>query len=114
MADLSIKNNELWRVAITWNEPAYKGNGDLTYIISRSSNGSNWTQIASTTGLSYTDITPNSSLFYYKVATVDSSRESIASPSESASVSITPQGRYDTPAELVALPSVSDIKTRYA
>ena len=114
VADLSIKNNELWRVAITWNEPAYKGNGDLTYIISRSSNGSNWTQIASTTGLSYTDITPNSSLFYYKVATVDSSRESIASPSESASVSITPQGRYDTPAELVALPSVSDIKTRYA
>lgn len=114
VADLSIKSNELWRVAITWEEPAYKGNGDLTYIVKRSSNGSTWTEIARTTGLSYTDITPNSQIYYFKVYSMDSSNESAEMPTESTVVSIIPQGRYDKPAEILSSPEVSDIKTRYS
>ena len=113
-ADLSIKNSELWRVAITWEEPVYKGNGDLTYLISRSEDDTTWEEISSTTGLSYTDIVPESKTYYYKVASQDTSNESEGNPTYSTSVELFPKGRFEEPAELVSEPVVGEITTRYA
>jgi len=114
VADLSIKDSQLWRVAVTWEEPVYKGNGDLTYIIYRSGNGSIWTEVSRTTGLSYTDIVPNSQTYFYKVSSIDSSQESMLNPTSSLQVNIFPKGRYDQPAELISQAVVSNITTRYA
>jgi hypothetical protein len=114
VADLSIKGSELWRVALTWEEPTYKGNGDLTYIIERSGNNVTWTEVSRTSGLSYTDIVPESKTYYYKVATIDSSNESVADPSYSTVVQLHPKGRYEEPPELISEPVVSEITTRYA
>jgi hypothetical protein len=113
-ADLSVKDNELWRIALTWDEPAYKGNGDLTYIIERSTDKVTWTEVSRTTGLSYTDIVPESKSYYYKVATVDSSNESMLNPTYSTYVDIWPKGRYEEPPELISNPVVSEITTRNA
>jgi hypothetical protein len=112
-ADLSVKDKELWRVALTWNEPVYRGNGDLTYIIERSTDKVTWTEVSRTTGLSYTDIVPESKSYYYKVATVDSSNESILSPTYSRYVDIWPRGRYEEPPQLISDPVTTDVTTRY-
>jgi hypothetical protein len=113
-ADLSIKGTELWRVALTWEVPIYKGNGDLTYIIVRSEDGITWSEVARTTGLSYTDIVPESKTYYYKVASVDTSNESLNSPTYSTIVELFPKGRYEEPAELISNALVSGVTTRYA
>jgi hypothetical protein len=113
-ADLSIKASELWRTALTWEEPVYKGNGDLTYIIERSGDNTTWVEIARTSGLSYTDIVPESKTYYYKVASIDTSNESVADPSYSTTVELFPKGRYEEPPEIISNPVITDITTRYA
>jgi hypothetical protein len=113
-ADLSVRDNELWRVALSWNEPAYKGNGDMTYIIERSSNGSTWGEVSRTAGLSYTDIVPESKTYYYKVATIDTSNESIINPTYSNFVEILPKGRYEDAPALISNPVISNVTTRNA
>jgi hypothetical protein len=112
-ADLSIKGSELWRVALTWEEPAYKGNGDLTYIIERSGDGVTWTEVSRTAGLSYTDIVPESKTYYYKVASIDTSNESILNPTYSTLVELQPKGRYEEPPELISDPVTTEVTTRY-
>lgn len=114
VADLSIKSTELWRSALTWEEPIYKGNGELSYIIYRSETGNFWQEVASTTGLAYTDIVPYSQTYYYMIGTVDTSNESQSSPSYSHVVELHPQGRYEEPPELLDNPLVHDVTTRSA
>jgi hypothetical protein len=114
VADLSVKDNELWRVAITWEEPEYKGNGQLTYIVHRSEDNSTWTEVSRTSGLSYTDIVPESKTYYYKVAAIDTSNESILNPTYSTYVEIWPRGRFEEAPELISEPKVTDITTRNA
>jgi hypothetical protein len=111
---LSIKGSELWRTALTWEEPEYKGNGDLTYIIERSGDNVTWAEIARTSGLSYTDIVPQSKTYYYKVATMDTSNESIANPSYSSVVELYPRGRYEEPPVIISNAVVTEITTRNA
>ena len=95
-------------------EPAYTGNGSLTYKIQRSTDNSTWEDIATTTGLSYTDTVATSSLFYYRVASYDSSDASQASPSYTSSVSITPKGTFDAAPSLSSDPTVTGITTKRA
>jgi hypothetical protein len=114
ISDTSIKEAKLWRAALTWEEPSYIGNGDITYIIEKSLDGISWIELDRISGNAYSDISESSREYYYRVATVDSSDESMNNPSYSISLNITPEGRFTSPAELVSKPVVSDVTTRMA
>ncbi len=98
--------------SINMEEPGYKGNGNLTYIIERSENKISWVEVNRTSGLSYTDIVPQSKTYYYKVASIDTSNESILNPTYSTYVDIWPKGRFQEPPEIISEPVVTDITTR--
>lgn len=112
--DGSIKDASLWRASIIWNEPEYKGTGDLTYHIERSEDGETWTEVATTTGLAYIDTVPESKLYYWRVSSTDNSDESINNPSYANAVSLVPRGKYLEPANLTSGPATSSITTTRA
>lgn len=114
MADTSIKSAELWRASLNWDEPTYKGDGNLSYIIQRSTDGLSWTTVDRTTGLSYTDSVDSSRIYYYQVGSSDSTDQSQSNPSMSSVVSGTVQGVYLEPAELVSGIVLTNIGTRNA
>ncbi len=113
-SDASIKAVSLWRASLAWETPDYTGLGDLTYTIQRSTDGTTWTTVGTTDGTAYVDTVSTSSLFYWRVGTSDSSDASIASPSYSNAVTLTPKGSYTSSATLTSGPSVSDITTKKA
>lgn len=112
--DASIKSDELWRATLTWSAPAYKGTGNLTYIIERSTNNSSWTEIDRITSRSYTDTVSTSQTYYYRVATIDTSDASKNNPSYATSVSVLPKGTYDEPPSITTDPEVTSITTQKA
>ena len=105
ISDASVKEASLWRAAIAWSEPEYKGTGSLTYTVQRSEDGNNWTTVATTSGQAYVDTVPASKQYYWRVAAADNSDESIASPSYANPVSIIPRGTYKEPAPLSSGPA---------
>lgn len=110
-SDSSIKSQSQWNVTLTWTAPNYQGAGNLTYLVYRSTDGSGFSQVGSTFGLSYVDNTPSSILYYYKVYTKDGAN---ATSSGTNAVSITPTGKWTTPALLDTEPSVGNITTKKA
>jgi hypothetical protein len=115
-SDSSIKANLLWRVSLTWQQPEYTGNGDLTYIVERAEDELSpvWEEIGRTTGSAYTDTVPESKEYLYRVATIDSSDESKNDPTYSEYILITPEGSFDTPAELTSEPEIVLLTTKRA
>ncbi len=109
--DSSIKAQQKWNVTLTWIAPVYQGAGNLQYLIYRSSNNVDFTEVGSTLGLSYVDNTPQSALYYYYVIAEDGAG---AFSSDSYTVSITPTGRYTTPPILEAGPNVSNLTDQSA
>lgn len=114
VSDASIKSVSLWRASLAWSAPDYAGTGDLTYTVQRSTDGSSWTTITTTTGTAYVDTVNESRQYYWRVGTSDTTDSSIASPSYTNAVTLTPKGTYTDPAELTSGPSVSDLTTRKA
>jgi hypothetical protein len=114
VSDTSIKEAEIWRVALTWDPPGYKGNGNISYIIEKSLDGITWSELERITGNAYSDTSDSSREYYYRVATIDSSNESKNSPSYSNSLNINPKGRFTTPPNLVSEPVVTEVSTRSA
>lgn len=110
-SDSSIKSQSKWNVTLTYTEPEYKGAGNLTYQIMRSANGTDYTMVGTSTGVSYVDSAPSSSKYYYKIYTKDGAN---AVSSGSNAVEITPTGRWTTPAELVTQPEISNITPKKA
>ncbi|KUK77824.1 MAG: Uncharacterized protein XD93_0052 [candidate division WS6 bacterium 34_10] len=114
LADTSIKSAQLWRASLNWEEPTYKGDGNLSYTILRSKDGTTWEDVGTTTGLSYVDTVDSSGRYYYQVGSSDSTDESQANPTYSSVVSGTIQGRYLEPAELISGVVITGISTRKA
>lgn len=114
VSDASIKSVELWRASLAWNHPDYQGTGTLTYTVQRSENGTNWTTITTTSGTAYVDTVSDSKQYYWRVGTSDTSASSIASPSYTNAVTLTPKGTFTDPAELTSGPNATDITTRKA
>ncbi len=110
-SDSSIKSLSQWNVTLTWAAPSYKGAGNLTYLIYRSTNGTDFSQVGSTSGLSYVDTTPSSAKYYYKVYSKDGAN---AQSSGTNAVSITPTGKWTSSPSLNSGPDVSSITTRKA
>lgn len=111
VADNSIKSASLWRASIVWEAPSYKGTGDLTYVVQRSVDGDEWEDVTTTTGNAYVDTVSESKQYYWRVGTMDNSDESIAAPSYSSAVTLTPKGAYTEPADLTSNPAASNITT---
>jgi hypothetical protein len=111
VSDSSIKDASIWRSALVWSEPEYKGTGDLTYHVQRSEDSETWDSVTTTTGLAHIDTVAESKRYYWRIGTTDNSDESIAAPSFSTAVSIIPKGSYTTPPELTSGPAVSSITT---
>ncbi len=107
--DSSIKSSSQWNVTLTWQAGAYQGAGNLTYNVYRSTDDSTFTKVGSTSGLSYVDNTPSSTLYYYYVVTEDGAS---ATSSNSTTVSITPTGKYTTPPNLQSGPTAGSITTQ--
>lgn len=114
VADSSIKDASIWRAALVWDVPDYRGTGDLTYHIERSDDGLTWQEISTTTGTSYVDTVSESKRYYWRVATTDTSDQSLAAPSYSNAVSVIPKGSYTVPARLTSGPASSSITTTTA
>lgn len=110
-SDSSIKSLSQWNVTLTWKAPIYQGAGNLTYLVYRSSDGINFAQSGSTSGLSYVDNTPLSKLYYYRIYVKDGAN---ALSSGTNSVLITPTGKWTSPPTLESEPSVNNITTRKA
>ncbi len=109
--DSSIKSISQWNVTLTWTAPAYQGAGNLTYLVYRSTDNSSFSQVGSSTGLSYVDGAPDSSLFYYKVYSKDGAN---SQSSGTNSVSITPTGKWTSAPDLDTGPTESNITTKNA
>ena len=110
-SDSSIKDKSQWNVTLTWAAPSYQGAGNLTYKVYRSSDDVTFSYVGSTSGLSYVDNTPSSTLYYYYVVTVDGAS---ATSSNSTTVSITPTGKYTSAPSLSSGPSAGSITTKKA
>jgi len=110
-SDSSIKTQSQWNVTLTWTAPDYQGAGNLTYKIYRSTDGESFSQVGSTSGLSYVDTTPESKQYYYKVYTEDGA-EAISSGTKA--VTITPTGKWTSPPTLTSDPEVNNITTKRA
>ncbi len=110
-SDSSIKSQSLWNVTLTWTAPSYQGAGNLTYLIHRSSDGTSFSQVGTSTGLSYVDSAPTSALYYYKIYTQDGAS---ALSSGTNAVSITPTGRWTIAPTLDSDPAASSITTKKA
>jgi len=108
-SDSSIKSESKWYATLTWTAPTYQGAGNLTYLVYRSTDGTTFSQVGTTSGLSYVDNTPSSVLYYYKIYTKDGAN---ATSSGTNAVTITPTGRYTTAPTLSSGPSTSGITTK--
>ena len=110
-SDSSIKSEKQWNVTLTWTAPAYQGAGNLTYLIYRSTDGISFSQVGTTSGLSYVDNAPESRLYYYKVYTQDGAE---ARSSGTNAVSLTPTGKWTSAPTLESGPQAGAITTKKA
>jgi len=110
-SDSSIKSQSQWNVTLTWTAPVYQGAGNLSYLIFRSSDGTAFSQVGTTSGLSYVDNTPLSTTYYYKVYTKDGAD---AQSSGTNAVSIIPTGKWTNAPSLDSGPSSGSITTKKA
>ena len=110
-SDSSIKASSQWNVTLTWVAPTYQGAGNLTYIVKRSTDNVTFTQVGTSSGLSYVDNTPSSALYYYKVYTKDGAN---AQSSGTNAVSITPTGKWTSAPTLSSGPDAGSISVKKA
>ncbi|MCX6726431.1 MAG: hypothetical protein NTY75_01290 [Candidatus Shapirobacteria bacterium] len=108
-SDSSIKSQSQWNVTLTWTAPVYQGAGNLTYIVKRSTDNVTFTQVGTSTGLSYVDNAPASALYYYEVITKDNTADGYSSGTNA--VSITPTGKWTTAPTLDSGPDEGSITT---
>lgn len=110
VADISIKASSNWRLAVLWSQPTAVGSGVAKYKVLRSTDGTNFSEVASVSSTTYIDSGLGQQVYYYKIQACDSANSCGAA---SGLVFRVPTGRFTEPAELVSSPSVN-IKTRSA
>ncbi len=113
-SDASVKASELWRASLGWDVPDYAGTGTLTYKIQRSEDNSSWEDVTTTTGTSYIDTVSDSSQYYWRVGTYDTSSQSQNDISWATSVTLTPKGTFTEAADLASGPTSSGVTTKKA
>lgn len=104
IADISVKATSNWKLALSWEEPTDVGAGVASYKVYRSTNGTSFSQVASTSGTSSVDGGLSQLTYYYKVKACDSANNCGAFTNV---VSKLPTGKFTSPATLVSGPSAS-------
>ena len=111
IADVSVKANNNWRLAITWDQPASVGAGVSAYRIYRSTDNISFTQVGTSSSTSFVDTGLSQALYYYRVRACDSANNCGA---DTGVVSLTPTGKFTSPANLIAQPSITNVTTKKA
>ncbi len=111
IADVSVKSTNSWKIALSWEPPTVGAASVQDYEIYRSTDGTTFTESASTTGIAFVDTGLAQQTYYYKVRACDNVHNC---GSFSSTVELMPTGRFTTAAELSAEPKVSLITTRSA
>jgi hypothetical protein len=109
IADVSVKNNASWRLAVSWDPPEDVGSGVGGYQIYRSVDGEHFFYHLFTSGESLVDSKLIQVTYYYKIKACDNTNNCGAF---SSIVSAFPDGRYTEPASMIVDPIVSDIAPR--
>lgn len=110
IADVSVKSTSSWKLALSW-EPPTSGGTVASYAIYRSIDGTTFSQIATSGGISYVDVGLVQQTYYYKIKACDNTNNCGAF---SDIVELFPDGKFVTPAELISEPVVSDVTTKKA
>lgn len=109
IADVSVKSTESWKLALSWEKP--KSGEVKDYAIYRSTDGENFTSVGTSGGIAFVDVGLVQQTYYYKVQACDSTKNCGAF---SEIVSLLPNGKFTTPADLISGPNVSEITTKKA
>ena len=113
IVDVSIKSTSNWRLALTWDAPVDTGAGIANYKVYRSltQNTEDFKFVGSSSSTTYIDAGLSKQRYYYRVKACDNTNNCGA---YGTIVSETPTGKFTSPAEIVAEPTVSNITTRKA
>lgn len=111
IADVSVKSTNSWKIALSWEPPSSGASSVQDYEIYRSTDGTNYTEAASTTGIAFVDTGLLQQTYYYKIRACDNVHNC---GSFSTAVELMPTGRFTSAAELSTEPKVSLITTRSA
>jgi hypothetical protein len=111
IADVSVKASSNWRLAITWDPPVSVGAGVSAYRVYRSTNNVSFTQVGTSSSTSYVDTGLSEVLYYYKVKACDSANNCGA---DTGIVSLTPTGKFTSPANITSQPAVTNVTTKKA
>ena len=111
IVDVSIKATSKWRLAITWDAPTDDGDGIASYRVFRSTDGTNFALVGSSTSTTYIDAGLSQQDYYYRVTACDSTSNCSAN---SSMVDLYPTGRFTEPATLLGEPEASNITTKRA
>ncbi|MCA9390137.1 fibronectin type III domain-containing protein, partial [candidate division WWE3 bacterium] len=123
VSDVSIKNTENWKLAISWDEPENVGSGPGDaevdhYAVYRSIEAtscsdsfSDFNEIGSIAGTTYVDTNLDQQNYYYCVKACDSTNNCSATSETSTGY---PDGKFTEPAELIAQPTISGLTTKKA
>ncbi|MDQ5981612.1 MAG: hypothetical protein QG570_362, partial [Patescibacteria group bacterium] len=111
ISDISIKSTSTWRLTVSWNTPEDVGSGVSDYQIYRSTDGSSFSYLATTSGSAYVDTGLIQQAYYYQVKACDSVDNCGAATEE---VTLIPTGKFTEAAALSSDPVISNITTRKA
>ena len=110
IADVSVKETESWKLALSWEHPT-TGHTGVTYEIYHSTDDASYTFAAEVSGIAHIDTGLEQTTHYYKVRACDSTNNCGVF---TAPVSTYPDGRYTTAATLTSGPTVTAITTKQA
>ncbi len=111
IVDVSIKATAKWRLAITWDVPSVNSQGIANYRIYRSTNGSAYSFVGTSTSTTYIDANLTQVLYDYRVQACDSTNNCSAN---SSSVGLVPTGKYTEAASMIGQPNITNLTTRKA
>ncbi len=111
IVDVSIKATSNWRLALTWDAPSYGGAGIANYKVYRSTDNHTFAPVGSSSSTTYIDAGLTQQQYYYRVRACDSTNNCGA---DSSIVHDLPTGKFTSPANMVAEPTVSGITTKRA
>ncbi|MEI6054285.1 MAG: fibronectin type III domain-containing protein, partial [Candidatus Saccharibacteria bacterium] len=110
--DTSNKDSQAYSIAVKWTEPTNKGVGFSEYIVYRSTDGINFSQIGTSNSISFIDFgsqdSPLLSIeYYYKVLSRDNSGNISLTPANIPSM--TPTGTYSSAPDMYPAGTISTV-----
>lgn len=118
IADISIKADEKWKIAVTWSQPTIVSSTVLSYKVYRTTSdttecGLDSQEVGYITGTSFADDVSalGQQTYYYCVKTCEETRSNCSTATET--ISLYPDGKWTAAPILIASPSAS-VKTKSA